>query len=114
VWQHSDDFVLRELSRKIVKRELFKIQIFNTPPSEALVNQRIQDVAITHNLTEHEAKYFVMTGEAANRAYSQSGDVIWIKLKNGNVCNAGEVSEHLSLAPITREVRKWFVAGPNL
>ena len=55
-----------------------------------------------------------MTGEAANRAYSQSGDVIWIKLKNGTVCNAGEVSEHLSLAPITREVRKWFVAGPTI
>ena len=113
VWQHSDDFVLRALSTKLVQRELFKIQIFNEPPSETLLEERIKAVALKNNLSDHEAQYFVMTGEAANRAYSQSGDIIWIKLKNGRVCNAGEVSEHLSLAPITREVRKWFVAGPQ-
>ena len=113
VWQHSDDFVLQALSTKLVQRELFKIQIFNEPPSEKLLEERIKAVALKNNLSDHEAQYFVMTGEAANRAYSQSGDIIWIKLKNGRVCNAGEVSEHLSLAPITREVRKWFVAGPQ-
>jgi uncharacterized protein len=113
VWQTCPDFVLRELSKNIVERSLFKIQIFNEPPSEAMIQERIEVLAQKHRLTLDEARYFVMTGEAANRAYSQSGDVIWIKLKNGTVCNAGEVSEHLSLAPITKEVRKWFVAGPS-
>jgi HD superfamily phosphohydrolase len=114
VWQHCEDFVLSTLSKKLVHRDLFKIQIFNEPPSEQRVKEKILEVALKYHLTELEAHYFVMTGEAANRAYSQSGDVIWIKLKNGTVCNAGEVSEHLSLAPITREVRKWFVAGPTI
>ena len=54
-----------------------------------------------------------MTGEAANRAYSQIGDITLTKMKNGQVLNAAEVSEHLSLAPITREVRKRFLAGPR-
>lgn len=113
VWQNSSDFVLSELSKKLVQRDLFKIQIFNEPPSATILKKKIQEVALKYHLTDHEANYFVMTGEAANRAYSQSGDLILIKLKNGQVCNAGEVSEHLSLAPITREVRKWFVAGPS-
>ncbi len=113
VWQHSADFVLRTLSTMLVERKLFKIQILTEAPSAELLENQIQKIAQQHNISAHEAAYFVMTGEAANRAYSQSGDIILIKMKNGQVLNAAEVSEHLSLAPITREVRKWFLAGPR-
>ncbi len=110
VWQHHDDVVLKELSQKLVQRKLFKIQILTEPISHEALQARIAEVASERGIGEHEAGYFVMTGEAANRAYSQSGDIILIKMKDGSVRNAAEVSDHLSLAPMTREVRKWFVA----
>jgi HD superfamily phosphohydrolase len=110
VWQHHDDVVLKELSQKLVQRKLFKIQILTEPISPEALQARIAEVARERGIGEHEAAYFVMTGEAANRAYSQSGDIILIKMKDGSVRNAAEVSDHLSLAPMTREVRKWFVA----
>ena len=110
VWQHHEDVVLRELSQKLVQRKLFKIQIHTQPITPEDLQQRIAAVAAVKNISQHEASYFVMTGEAANRAYSQSGDIILIKMKDGSVRNAAEVSDHLSLAPMTREVRKWFVA----
>ena len=110
VWQHHEDVVLSELSQKLVQRKLFKIQIHAQPITSEVLQQRIASVAEAKNISQHEASYFVMTGEAANRAYSQSGDIILIKMKDGSVRNAAEVSDHLSLAPMTREVRKWFVA----
>ena len=110
VWQNHDDVVLKELSKKLVQRKLFKIQILTEPLSTEAIQKLVHSVALERGITDHEAGYFIMTGEAANRAYSQSGDIILIKMKDGSVRNAAEVSDHLSLAPMTREVRKWFVA----
>jgi hypothetical protein len=100
VWQHHEDVVLRELSQKLVQRKLFKIQIHTQPITSEDLQQRIATVAESKGISHHEASYFVMTGEAANRAYSQSGDIILIKMKDGSVRNAAEVSDHLSLAPM--------------
>ncbi|MDZ4823032.1 MAG: HD domain-containing protein [Flavobacteriales bacterium] len=113
VWQTCSDKVLSLLSRKLVNRELFKIEIQREPFSVHVVESRIESVATQLSISKEEAAHFVIHEKVDNRAYNQLSDSIRIKMKDGRVRDASGVSDHLNLAALNKKVEKWFLAWPK-
>ncbi|MEN9348017.1 MAG: hypothetical protein RLZZ77_1528 [Bacteroidota bacterium] len=110
VWQSHNDRVLSELARRLVNRQLFKIEIQRndfTPERIAAETTRIQE---KYGYTEEEASYFVIHHSAYNRAYNQQHEIIRMLMKDGTTQDAADASDHFNLAALSETVQKWFLA----
>ena len=112
VWQRHSDKVLSELCTRLMNRRLFKIEIHRDPIDESIIEARRSQVARALQLTEEEAQYFVIYDRVDNRAYSSEKNAIGIKMKDGRILDAAEVSDHLNLAALSKPVQKFFLAYP--
>lgn len=110
VWQYHTDKVLSLLAKKIVRRELFKIELQKTPISPDVVEGHISRMADMLKLSREEASYFVISTSVDNRAYNSQNDTIKILMKDGSVRDAAEVSDHLNIAALSQTVEKYFVS----
>jgi HD superfamily phosphohydrolase len=110
VWQNHSDKVLSELSSRIVRRELFKIELQKEPIEAHVVDQHIGRMAEKFQLSREDASYFVITTSVDNRAYNAQNDTIKILMKNGSMRDAADVSDHLNIAALSQTVEKFFVA----
>lgn len=113
VWQSSDDAVLAELSRRLIVRDLFKIEIQRSGFAEEVVQSHVERIAETMGLSQDDAAYMVLTQKVDNRAYNRQKDFIRILMKDGSVRDAADVSDHLNLAALSSVVEKHFLAYPK-
>ena len=113
VWQTSEDAVLSELSRRLIVRDLFKIEIQRDPIDAAMKQAHIQRIAEKMHLTLEEASFMVLSEKVDNRAYNRQKDFIRILMKDGSVRDAADVSDHLNLAALSSVVEKYFLAYPK-
>ena len=113
VWQTSEDAVLSELSRRLIVRDLFKIEIQRDPIDAAMKQAHIQRIAEKMHLTLEEASFMVLSEKVDNRAYNRQKDFIRILMKDGSVRDAADVSDHLNLAALSSVVEKHFLAYPK-
>ena len=112
-WMEHDDFVLRELSKTIITRKLFKIDIGESEfPSEHIEEQR-KKFALKHNLSTEEASYFVFTGSVSNLAYNQSKENIQLLRKNGTLIDVAQASDQLHIQALSKKVVKYFQCYPK-
>ncbi len=110
VWQYHDDKVLSTLSKAIVRRELFKIELRKEPFTQEVVDEHIKRIAAQRDLSFEEASYFVISHSVDNRAYNSKTDSIKVLMKDGSVKDAATVSDHLNIAALSQTVEKYFVA----
>lgn len=110
VWQTHEDRVLAELAKGIVNRVLFKIEMSRQPVEQNVVNKHIERIAKELNLTFEEASYFVISDKVHNSAYSVKTDAIKVKMKDGQILDAAQVSDHMNLQALSGLVEKFFLA----
>ncbi|MCH1584842.1 MAG: HD domain-containing protein, partial [Flavobacteriales bacterium] len=106
VWQHHDDPILSELSKRIVHRNLFQIELRSQPFSNEEVETTIQKVAKGLGLSREDATQFVINDTIHNSLYSEEG--ISIQLKYRTVQDFAEASDQLNREILTRTVSKSF------
>ena len=111
VWQHHDDPILSELSKRIVHRNLFQIELRSQPFSDEEVETTIQNVAKGLGLSREDATQFVINDNIHNSLYSEEG--ISIQFKNGTVQDFAEASDQLNREILTRTVSKSFLCYPK-
>ena len=111
VWQHHDDPILSELSKRIVHRNLFQIELRSQPFSNEEVETTIQKVAKGLGLSQEDAAQFVINDTIHNSLYSEEG--ISIQFKNGTVQDFAEASDQLNREILTRTVSKSFLCYPK-
>ena len=96
-WQFNDDYVLKNLCRMILNRDLLKIQITEDKPNKenmlGLKNKFISKVSIS----EKEADYFVFKGKLKNQAYSKSSEPIYVLKKDKTIEDVVEASDQMYL-----------------
>src|SRR5690606_11695343 len=84
-WQHHDDFMLSNLSKMIINRDLLKIRLSDEKfPREELGNLLAGYSAIT-GLSAHDASYFVFKGKVKNQAYDNDAEPIRILKKDRSI-----------------------------
>ena len=113
LWMRQDDFVLRQLSKTIIKRKLFKIKINEAEFSNEKLEEKRQKFAIKHNLSAHEASYFVFTGSISNLAYNQSKENIKLLRKDGSLIDVAQASDQLHIKALSEKVVKYFQCYPK-
>jgi hypothetical protein len=111
VWQHHDDAILSDLSKRIVHRDLFRIELQSTPFSAAEVDATIQLVAKEFSLTGADASELVINDTIENSLYSEEG--ISIQYKDGSTLDFAEASDQLNREILTRKVSKSFLCYPK-
>lgn len=112
-WCYIDDFVLRELSCAIINRDLLKVKIRKKAFSKEKKQRHINTLMTDHKITEHEASYFVFTGEISNQGYNYTQGGINILLNNGKLVDVVKASDQLSLKSLTKEVVKNYICYPK-
>lgn len=113
-WQFHKDFILSELSKMIVNRELLRIEIVSDKEeTKAKMHVMLDMITAKYGISNEAAKYFVFKGKVENQAYSKSKEPIMILKKDGTVKDVLSVSDELNLKSLTKLVTKYFVCYPK-
>jgi len=112
VWQNHSDKVLSMLAKRLVNRDLFKIEISKEPFSaERLQHER--ELAQSHyELEDSEVDFFVYSDILSNKAYNQKKQNINMLMKNGEIIDLSEASDNLNISALASPVEKYFLCYP--
>jgi HD superfamily phosphohydrolase len=113
VWAGCKDKVLSRLCQQLVNRDLYKIEMQNMPFREDRVKALCSEVKKAEKLTEKEAGYFVFTGVVSNDAYRADKIRINVLFKDGTVTDIAEASDQLSIAALSKTVKKHYLCYPK-
>jgi HD superfamily phosphohydrolase len=113
VWTTHSDKALAMLSKNLVTRKLYHIEVQNEPFSKEFTD-RISEKTINHFNIEPEVKdYFVFCGEISNNTYQTGDDQIKILLKSGKIVDITEASDMFDQQVVSRTVTKHFLCYPK-
>ncbi|MGV3631097.1 MAG: HD domain-containing protein [Bacteroidota bacterium] len=112
VWQDCDDKVLALLSKKLINRELLKVEVSKTPISDAALSAKRHVVRNKYKLTEEESAYFVYAEMLTNNAYNQTKQNINLLLKSGEVLDVSQASDNLNISALATPVEKYCFCYP--
>lgn len=112
-WQFNDDFVLSQLSRMIINRDLPKIKLRAEKFVKADVENLRNYLMELHSITEKEANYFVFKGKIKNQAYNKEGGAIHILMKDKSIEDVVAASDQLNLKALSKPVTKYYLCFPK-
>jgi uncharacterized protein len=112
-WQNHDDFVLSNLCQMILDRNLLKIKLKNKPIKSSDLKMHSDALIKKHNITKHEADYFVFKGELINQAYQNKTQKISILFKSGKIKDIVKASDQLNLKALIKPITKYYMCYPK-
>lgn len=113
-WQWEPDFVLSELSKMIINRDLPKIRLQSEKVGKEEVKELKERLITLYDISEKEAEYFVFKGKIKNQAYNKTGEPIHILKKDRTVEDVVEASDQLNLKALSKPVTKYFLCFPKV
>jgi HD superfamily phosphohydrolase len=112
-WQHDSDFVLSNLSKMIINRNLPTIKLKNKPIAKQDLEKHIENLIKTYKISEKEARFFVFTGSTSNQAYQLKNNSINILHKSGKIEDIVKASDQLNLKALSKTVTKYYICYPK-
>lgn len=112
-WMTCDDFVLSNLCKMIINRDLLKVKIKNKKPAPGKLEKHVKKLQEKYHISADEAAYFVFSGEVANLAYKIEMNNIHILHKNGKISDVAKVSDQLNLKALSKTVVKYYICYPK-
>jgi uncharacterized protein len=112
-WADNSDKVLSDLSRRLLRRDLFAIELQDSPFPEKRVNElksRAVDFMMVGNDFED---YYVFTDSISNMAYTPDATEVKILLKNGSSADISTVSDMFNHRFLSERVTKYFLCYPK-
>jgi HD superfamily phosphohydrolase len=111
-WTNSSDKVLSYLSKQIINRQLFKIEIKNNPYKCDEIKKFRHKLRneINNNISDKDLEYLVFTGSESNRTYSKGKQEIKVKFKDGNILPISEFSD-FEISP--KSITKYYICYPK-
>lgn len=113
MWVSNDDFVLKNLSKMLLNRDLLKVKVKSKPFSIQKINEKQKNLIEAFNISEEEACFFVFTGKLENQAYSMEKDTINLLKKNGKIIDVAKASDQLNLEALSKSVVKYYMCYPK-
>ncbi len=109
VWTKHDDFILSALCQSLIRRNLYHVEITNTPPTAERVNELVDLAMEKYDINEDEASYFVFTDTITNKAYRVGDGSIRILMKDGSVQDITDASDNSNLESLAKTVKKYIL-----
>ena len=112
-WINNDDFILSNLSKMIINRDLLKIKLNN----EKFSKEELDTLQLTYSkenqISIQDSNYFIFKGKIKNQAYSVQAEPIRILKKDNSIEDVVEASDQLHLKSISKEVTKYYLCYPK-
>jgi HD superfamily phosphohydrolase len=113
VWENNKDKVLKNLSQRILQRDLFKIKLGNEPLKKADINTLKGKIAQEFHLLNKEAAFFLSHGEVTNSAYILGGKSIKIITKKGHLMDIAQAADLPNIKAMSKIVKKYYLCIPK-
>ena len=112
-WSDSKDKALSMLSKRLLNRHLFKIEIQNSPFDSQKIDDLKRKASKSLKLSKDEIEYFVFTDHISKKAYSAFDEKIQILYKDGTLIDIADASDMLNTSVLSKTVRKYFLCYPK-
>lgn len=112
-WQNHPDKVLSTLSKSMLNRNLFSIELSKTQTLKKNFDQIMAKTMKDLNLSEDEISYFVFEGSILNNAYHPKMDKINLLYRDGSIQDIAEASDQLNILMLSDEVKKYYLCKPK-
>ena len=112
-WRNDDDFVLSNISKMLLDRELLKIEIQLEEFDVDYLNESKHKLMTRYSITEEEASYFVFKGQITNQAYSMEKETINLYTKQKKTIDVANASDHFNLKVLSKKVVKNYMCYPK-
>lgn len=109
VWMFHPDKIMSFLCRSLVERRLFKVKLQAAPFDGEWVQKIKDSVTDTLNISDKEARYFVLEGHAVSTTYDPSDERINILFKDGTVRDISQVDNALIHHNLASPVKKFYI-----
>jgi len=105
-WQFHPDFVLSTLSKGLLERKLFKIEMGNVAPDPQRMESKTRTIMEQFGIQREEAAYLTSLSSVSSNMYSETDDSIDILYNSGEIVPITKASDMLNLDLLSKEVRK--------
>jgi HD superfamily phosphohydrolase len=112
-WMDHSDRVLADLSRRLSQRDLFSIELQDTPFPDNRVNELRTRAARLMEVGKEFEDYYVFTDSISNMAYTPDAKEVKILLKNGNTADISTVSDMFDHRFLSERITKYFLCYPK-
>jgi HD superfamily phosphohydrolase len=112
-WINNEDFVLSNLSKMIINRDLLKIKLKSEKFSKAELNSLQHTFSKVNQISIQDSNYFIFKGKIKNQAYSVQAEPIRILKKDNTIEDIVEASDQLNLKSISKEITKYYLCFPK-
>lgn len=112
-WKNSNDFVLSNLSTRLLDRDLLKIKLKDKPFSKDFIENKRKKLIKKFGMTTQEVDYFCFAGEITNLAYSDLKEKIKLVTQKGKIIDITDVSEQINNKALTKLVTKYYICYPK-
>jgi HD superfamily phosphohydrolase len=112
-WCDHDDFILRTLCSKLMKRDLFRTEMRNTDFTDIELDEIKKQVKSYFRLKDNEIDYFFYHQVIQNSAYSAESSPIKIVNNKGDLTDIAEASDLSNLEALSKRVVKYTISYPK-
>ena len=108
IWVHHSDPILSYLSRSLLHRNLYKIQLTNQPLTTEYKAFK-QEFEKNYQIEHKDIEYFLTTGSISNAAYMASNQKIRILKKDRTVMDIEQTADLPNIKAISKIVTKHYL-----
>ena len=112
-WQTSSDFVLSNLSQRLIERRLLKIKISKKQISKKQEDELIKAFCKKNNCSVEEASYFIFSYKISNNIYNINKSKINILKKSGDITDITSASDQFKINELNQTIEKHFLCYTN-
>jgi uncharacterized protein len=112
-WADSSDKVLSDLSGRLLKRDLFAVELQDSPFTNKRINEIRTKLGGAMKADREFEDYYVITDSISNMAYTPDGTEVKILLKNGKTADISTVSDMFDHRFLSERITKYFLCYPK-
>jgi HD superfamily phosphohydrolase len=109
VWAGDGDFILSQLCRMLMQRNLYQVEITNEPPNKKFIARLVDSAASKYPVPSGEIDYFVFNDTITNNAYKPGEGSIRILMKDGTIQDITRASDNSNLEALAKTVKKYIL-----
>ncbi len=113
-WANHSDTVLSKLSKGILNRNIFHIDISDKPFDKNKIAELKGKISRKYHISLSDASYFIFSDRIQNKAYSVGKEnQISILMKNGRTADIAKASDLSNIIAMSQIVKKYYVCYPK-
>ena len=112
-WVDHSDKILSDLSRRMIQRDLYAIELQDLPFSISRVNELKSVAAELMEIEIEYEDYYAFTGSISNMTYTPDAPEVKILLKHGGTADISSVSDMFDHRSLSERITKHFLCYPK-